>query len=140
MGSAACDVWPGSPPPPHRFGSSATPAAAAAAAAPLDLLCVTHRSHASHPWHDLDVGEDAPNIVNAGAAASRNHVAVTAGCRRRCRRWPLWPLLTVQTSLLCGCAVIEIPRGSKVKYELDKKSGAQLLCHLSGQNAAGCAV
>lgn len=39
---------------------------------------------ASHPWHDLSVGVDAPNIFNA---------------------------------------VIEIPRGSKVKYELDKKTG-----------------
>ncbi|KAL4433647.1 hypothetical protein ABPG75_000088 [Micractinium tetrahymenae] len=38
----------------------------------------------SHPWHDLDLGPDAPALLNA---------------------------------------VIEIPRGSKVKYELDKKSG-----------------
>jgi inorganic pyrophosphatase len=37
-----------------------------------------------HPWHNVDVGEQAPNIVNA---------------------------------------IIEIPKGSKAKYELDKKSG-----------------
>ncbi|MDH5542598.1 MAG: inorganic diphosphatase [Nitrospinota bacterium] len=37
-----------------------------------------------HPWHSLDVGDDAPKIVNA---------------------------------------IIEIPMGSKVKYELDKRSG-----------------
>ncbi|DBA94600.1 hypothetical protein WJX77_010286 [Trebouxia sp. C0004] len=42
------------------------------------------RSSASHPWHDLSVGEDVPNVVNA---------------------------------------VIEIPKGSKVKYELDKDTG-----------------
>jgi len=42
------------------------------------------RYAASHPWHDLDVGEDAPTRFNA---------------------------------------VIEIPRGSKVKYELDKATG-----------------
>jgi len=42
------------------------------------------RSSASHPWHDLSVGEDVPNIVNV---------------------------------------VIEIPKGSKVKYELDKETG-----------------
>jgi inorganic pyrophosphatase len=42
------------------------------------------KGHASHPWHDLDVGEDAPTIVGA---------------------------------------VIEIPQGSKVKYELDKDTG-----------------
>ena len=37
-----------------------------------------------NPWHDVEVGENAPQIVNA---------------------------------------IIEIPKGSKVKYELDKKSG-----------------
>jgi inorganic pyrophosphatase len=37
-----------------------------------------------HPWHEVDIGDDAPEIV--------------------------W-------------AVIEIPKGSKLKYELDKKSG-----------------
>jgi inorganic pyrophosphatase len=37
-----------------------------------------------HPWHDVEIGEDAPSIVNA---------------------------------------IIEIPKGSKAKYELDKKSG-----------------
>lgn len=37
-----------------------------------------------HPWHDVDIGESAPNQVTA---------------------------------------VIEIPKGSKIKYELDKKSG-----------------
>lgn len=43
-----------------------------------------NKGHASHPWHDLEIGSDAPHLLNA---------------------------------------VIEIPRGSKVKYELDKKSG-----------------
>lgn len=37
-----------------------------------------------HPWHDLEIGEDAPNLVPV---------------------------------------VVEVPRGSKVKYELDKESG-----------------
>jgi len=43
-----------------------------------------HRGTASHPWHDLSPGGDAPTLVNC---------------------------------------VIEIPRGSKVKYELDKDTG-----------------
>lgn len=37
-----------------------------------------------HPWHEVDAGDQAPNVVNA---------------------------------------IIEIPKGSKAKYELDKKSG-----------------
>ncbi len=37
-----------------------------------------------HPWHDVELGEQAPNILNA---------------------------------------LIEVPKGSKAKYELDKKSG-----------------
>lgn len=47
-----------------------------------------NREQAAHPWHDLDIGSDAPQMINA---------------------------------------VIEIPRGSKVKYELDKKSGMSQL-------------
>lgn len=43
-----------------------------------------NRGTASHPWHDLSPGQNAPDFVNA---------------------------------------VIEIPRGSKVKYELDKDTG-----------------
>lgn len=43
-----------------------------------------HRNSASHPWHDLAIGSEAPNKFNA---------------------------------------VIEIPKGSKVKYELDKETG-----------------
>ena len=37
-----------------------------------------------HPWHEVEVGDKAPDIVNA---------------------------------------IVEIPKGSKAKYELDKKSG-----------------
>jgi len=37
-----------------------------------------------HPWHDVEIGVEAPNVVTA---------------------------------------VIEVPKGSKIKYELDKKSG-----------------
>ncbi|GJM94374.1 hypothetical protein PR202_ga11014 [Eleusine coracana subsp. coracana] len=48
------------------------------------LSSMSRRSVAAHPWHDLEIGPDAPKIFNC---------------------------------------VIEIPRGSKVKYELDKKTG-----------------
>ncbi|KAI7728720.1 hypothetical protein M8C21_019091 [Ambrosia artemisiifolia] len=48
------------------------------------LSSMKRRSAASHPWHDLEIGPDAPTIFNC---------------------------------------VIEISKGSKVKYELDKKTG-----------------
>ncbi|KMZ57832.1 Inorganic diphosphatase [Zostera marina] len=48
------------------------------------LSSMSKRSVAAHPWHDLDVGSDAPSTFNC---------------------------------------VIEISKGSKVKYELDKKTG-----------------
>lgn len=48
------------------------------------LSSMSRRSMAAHPWHDLEIGPEAPVIFNC---------------------------------------VIEIARGSKVKYELDKKTG-----------------
>ncbi|KAL2336294.1 hypothetical protein Fmac_010740 [Flemingia macrophylla] len=48
------------------------------------LSSLSRRSVAAHPWHDLEIGPDAPNIFNC---------------------------------------VVEITKGSKVKYELDKKTG-----------------
>ncbi|KAM7276802.1 hypothetical protein ACFE04_018668 [Oxalis oulophora] len=48
------------------------------------LSTLSRRSVAAHPWHDLEIGPDAPTIFNC---------------------------------------VVEITKGSKVKYELDKKTG-----------------
>ncbi|KAK7279442.1 hypothetical protein RJT34_24495 [Clitoria ternatea] len=48
------------------------------------LSSMTRRSVAAHPWHDLEIGPEAPRIFNC---------------------------------------VVEIGKGSKVKYELDKKTG-----------------
>ncbi|KAL0329439.1 UNVERIFIED_CONTAM: Soluble inorganic pyrophosphatase 1 [Sesamum radiatum] len=48
------------------------------------LSSLSRRSVAAHPWHDLEIGPGAPQIINV---------------------------------------VIEISKGSKVKYELDKKTG-----------------
>ncbi len=41
-----------------------------------------------HPWHEVEIGENAPSVVHA---------------------------------------IIEVPKGSKAKYELDKKSGLVIL-------------
>ncbi|KAM3336625.1 hypothetical protein ACQJBY_030568 [Aegilops geniculata] len=62
----------------------AAPKAKAPALNERILSSITRRSVAAHPWHDLEIGPDAPTIFNC---------------------------------------VIEIPKGSKVKYELDKKTG-----------------
>ncbi|KHN16395.1 Soluble inorganic pyrophosphatase [Glycine soja] len=48
------------------------------------LSSLSKRSVAAHPWHDLEIGPEAPQIFNC---------------------------------------VVEITKGSKVKYELDKKTG-----------------
>ncbi|XP_004495004.2 soluble inorganic pyrophosphatase 4 isoform X1 [Cicer arietinum] len=48
------------------------------------LSSLTRRSVAAHPWHDLEIGPEAPKIFNC---------------------------------------VVEIGKGNKVKYELDKKTG-----------------
>ncbi|TMW83543.1 soluble inorganic pyrophosphatase PPA1 [Solanum lycopersicum] len=48
------------------------------------LSSISRRSVAAHPWHDLEIGPEAPSVFNV---------------------------------------VIEISKGSKVKYELDKKTG-----------------
>jgi inorganic pyrophosphatase len=47
-------------------------------------LSMDRHSVAAHPWHDLEIGPEAPAVFNC---------------------------------------VVEIGKGSKVKYELDKKSG-----------------
>ncbi|KAA8525065.1 hypothetical protein F0562_007071 [Nyssa sinensis] len=61
------------------------------------LSSLSRRSVAAHPWHDLEIGPGAPQIINC---------------------------------------VIEITKGSKVKYELDKKTGLikvdRVLVFLSG--------
>lgn len=48
------------------------------------LSSMSRRSVAAHPWHDLEIGPEAPTVFNV---------------------------------------VVEITKGSKVKYELDKKTG-----------------
>ena len=75
------------------------------------------RSHASHPWHDLEAGENPPDLINAGECAQ------PTGLLHRQLQPPRSPAHL--GALLLWHAVIEIPRGSKVKYELDKKSGEQ---------------
>mgnify|MGYP001807267587 CR=1 FL=1 len=67
-----------------RVGESAAASPDKPFDARANFASFASRGTASHPWHDLHPGNDAPNFVSC---------------------------------------VIEIPRGSKVKYELDKDTG-----------------
>jgi len=51
---------------------------------PTQVLTVSSRTRMAHPWHDVPVGPDSPEVFQA---------------------------------------IIEIPQGCKVKYELDKETG-----------------
>ncbi|KAF8775218.1 hypothetical protein HU200_004619 [Digitaria exilis] len=66
------------------------------------LSSLSRRSVAAHPWHDLEIGESV-----LLSTSFQNHRAL----------WFLWAngVLTLE--------VVEISKGSKVKYELDKKTG-----------------
>uniref|UniRef100_K3ZAD2 inorganic diphosphatase n=1 Tax=Setaria italica TaxID=4555 RepID=K3ZAD2_SETIT len=78
------------------------------------LSSLSRRSVAAHPWHDLEIGPEAPAVFNVVSTwipfLPQSKVAITT--EREC---------------LIRCAfleqVVEITKGSKVKYELDKKTG-----------------
>ncbi|KAL0867188.1 hypothetical protein Bca101_046306 [Brassica carinata] len=73
--------------PPIEIATTKNYAQKQASVPPLNeriLSSLTHRSVAAHPWHDLEIGPEAPVIFNC---------------------------------------VVEIGKGSKVKYELDKTTG-----------------
>lgn len=44
---------------------------------------VPSRSHASHPWHDLEAGENPPDLINAGARGKAGGRVRTSGSERR---------------------------------------------------------
>ncbi|KAL0426347.1 UNVERIFIED_CONTAM: Soluble inorganic pyrophosphatase 4 [Sesamum latifolium] len=63
------------------------------------LSSLSRKAVAAHPWHDLEIGPGAPIIFNCTA---------------------LFNLLKPASLIL---QVVEISKGSKVKYELDKNTG-----------------
>ncbi|KAI4349272.1 hypothetical protein L6164_009881 [Bauhinia variegata] len=80
-------VLPADMAPPNETTPNRAPISHHAPHPPLNeriISSMTRRSVAAHPWHDLEIGPDAPKIFNC---------------------------------------VVEIAKGSKVKYELDKKTG-----------------
>ncbi|KAK4368068.1 hypothetical protein RND71_011860 [Anisodus tanguticus] len=63
------------------------------------LSSMSRRSIAAHPWHDLEIGPGAPAVFNCVSVYASN------------------------SFLNIIDMVVEIGKGSKVKYELDKASG-----------------
>ncbi|XP_073103610.1 soluble inorganic pyrophosphatase isoform X5 [Elaeis guineensis] len=64
------------------------------------LSSMSRKSIAAHPWHDLEIGPGAPAVFNCGGVSFEKNMVGNAAYQ-----------------------VVEIARGSKVKYELDKHSG-----------------
>ena len=88
------------------------------------------RSHASHPWHDLDIGPEAPklvfNLLGLSQQKGLSGVWQEVDCCRNKATFAWLELagwLTLRLLAFQVNAVVEISRGSKVKYELDKATG-----------------
>ncbi|KAJ0088876.1 hypothetical protein Patl1_31934 [Pistacia atlantica] len=69
------------------------------------LSSMTRRSVAAHPWHDLEIGPGAPKIFNCVRILNFTY-----------------HLASIPWNGI-GIFVVEISKGSKVKYELDKRTG-----------------
>ncbi|KAL0331570.1 UNVERIFIED_CONTAM: Soluble inorganic pyrophosphatase 1 [Sesamum angustifolium] len=80
------------------------------------LSSLSRRSVAAHPWHDLEIG----NSLHASNACAFRLPAGTPSMYFISSTTCLQDLEHPKLSMLY---VIEISKGSKVKYELDKKTG-----------------
>ncbi|KAM0831889.1 hypothetical protein ACQ4PT_065249 [Festuca glaucescens] len=79
------------------------------------LSSMSQKHVAAHPWHDLEIG-----IVHSKFYAI---IAFICFSEFVCFIVPSRSSCGFQLYLFFNCQVIEIPRGSKVKYELDKGTG-----------------
>ncbi|CAL9775860.1 unnamed protein product [Musa acuminata subsp. burmannicoides] len=101
------------------------------------LSSLSRKSVAAHSWHDLEIGPGAPAVFNV-VRSSDQFCGVTTACLLvDCRsvstifvffspcaseNFHCHAPLTCSLFLFPTC-VVEITKGSKVKYELDKKTG-----------------
>ncbi|RVX16690.1 Soluble inorganic pyrophosphatase [Vitis vinifera] len=76
------------------------------------LSSMSRRSIAAHPWHDLEIGPGAPSVFNC--------VSFNLTCFQV---WVSVNGLLKRVEAILWYQVVEIGKGSKVKYELDKASG-----------------
>ena len=76
----------------------------------------TSKSHSSHPWHDLSLGEDAPNVCNAV-------IEIPRGARHQQSKQQTFGKASCQAKTGRDRRFDRPPAGSKVKYELDKETG-----------------
>nr|GMC95789.1 soluble inorganic pyrophosphatase 1 [Ipomoea batatas] len=82
------------------------------------LSSMSRRSVAAHPWHDLEIGAEAPKTFNVVSSLS---AIMWTGFPPICLIDD-WQISSI-SKLKIMKMVIEITKGSKVKYELDKKTG-----------------
>ncbi|KAK6922698.1 Inorganic pyrophosphatase [Dillenia turbinata] len=97
------------------------------------LSSMSRRSIAAHPWHDLEIGPGAPSVFNCVSNAL--HISLDTSFGKTYNphivalAFKLCVTLTDELSLHLPLnatfisQVVEIGKGSKVKYELDKTSG-----------------
>ncbi len=71
-----------------------------------------YRGHASHPWHDLALGDGAPNIVNAFIEIPRGSKVKYVEC------FPCVSHANAQRTQQSSAPISNIRR-----YELDKETG-----------------
>ncbi|CAL9095634.1 unnamed protein product [Musa textilis] len=87
------------------------------------LSSMMRKSVAAHPWHDLEIGPGAPAVFNCESITIFRLVQVSHldFAVHNTSLSELDDQISLQSSRTWE--VVEIARGSKVKYELDKASG-----------------
>ncbi|GKU94486.1 hypothetical protein SLEP1_g7983 [Rubroshorea leprosula] len=78
------------------------------------LSSMTRRSVAAHPWHDLEIGPGAPAVFNCVRPDDIKGLLLVRETEMHRFQW------NHNSQIL---TVVEIGKGSKVKYELDKPTG-----------------
>ncbi|KAL5989132.1 hypothetical protein ACLOJK_027234 [Asimina triloba] len=83
------------------------------------LSSMSRRSLAAHPWHDLEIGIYQERLHLLHSLKLLQCLSSTNPC------YPLCAGPGAPSVVNCGAMVqvVEITKGSKVKYELDKKTG-----------------
>ncbi|KAF8397532.1 hypothetical protein HHK36_016450 [Tetracentron sinense] len=82
------------------------------------LSSLSRRAVAAHPWHDLEIGPGAPMVFNCPASKRLHSACVHCNPIKHTMKGHKRPDVSMLEQ-----KVVEIGKGGKVKYELDKKTG-----------------